>query len=164
LSALCRTLDAPAVDATLGEARPILATVIPELRRAGDGPAAKPPQQARIQLYRGVRALLRRAASARGALLVLEDLYGADESSLPLLEFIVGELRSIRAFVLVAFRDVEPQLSARVGEVIGRLTREGTSMSLRRLSQSEAEQLLRARAADIAADEIDALYRRTQGT
>jgi predicted ATPase len=163
LSALCRELDAPALDATLGEARPILATVVPELRRAGEAPAAEPAQRARIQLYRAVSALLRRVASTRGALLVLEDLHAADESSLLLLEFIARELRSIRAFVLVTFRDVEAQLSARVGEAIGRLTREGTSMSLRRLSQTEAEQLLRARASNIAENDIANLYRRTQG-
>jgi hypothetical protein len=34
-------------------------------------------------------------------------------------------------------------------------------MSLRRLSQSEAEQLLRARTADLGENEIAALYRRT---
>src|SRR6202008_3339006 len=119
--------------------------VVPELRRAGEAPAAEPAQQARVQFYRGVSALLRRVASSRGLLLVLEALHAADESSLLLLEFLARELRSIRAFVLVTFRDVEAQLSARVGEAIGRLTREGTSMSLRRLSHTEAEQLLRAR-------------------
>ena len=163
LSALCRELDPPALDATLREARGILATVVPELRRAGEQPAAAPAQQARLQLYRGVSALLRRVASARGLLLVLEDLHAADESSLLLLEFIARELRGIRAFVLVTFRDVEAQFSARVGEAIGRLTREGTSISLRRLSQGEAEQLLRARTADLGEDDILALYRRTQG-
>jgi tetratricopeptide (TPR) repeat protein len=163
LSSLCRELDAPALDATLGETRSIVATVLPELRREGEAPASEPAQQARLQLYRGVSALLRRVASTRGLLLVLEDLHAADESSLLLLEFIARELRSIRAFVLVTFRDVEAQLSARVGEAIGRLTREGTSMSLRRLSQSEAELLLRARTADIGENEITALYRRTQG-
>ncbi|HKU38305.1 MAG TPA: AAA family ATPase, partial [Polyangiales bacterium] len=163
LSALCRELDPETLHATLGEARPVLATVIPELRRAGEPPATEPAQQARIQLYRAVRALLRRVARGRGLLLVLEDLHAADESSLLLLEFVARELRNIRAFVLVTFRDVEARLSARVGEAIGRLTREGTSMSLRRLSQSEAEQLLRARAAEMAEDDIVTLYRRTQG-
>jgi tetratricopeptide (TPR) repeat protein len=163
LGALCRELDPTALDATLGETRPVLATLVPELRRPGDAQAAEPAQQARLQLYRGVSVLLRRAASSRGLLLVLEDLHAADESSLLLLEFLARELRSIRAFVLVTFRDVEAQLSARVGEAIGRLTREGTSLSLRRFSQSEAEQLLRARAADLAQSDIAALYRRTQG-
>jgi tetratricopeptide (TPR) repeat protein len=163
LSALCRELDGETLDKLLGDGRAALATILPELRTAGAAPASLPAQEARVQLFRAVSALLRRVASTRGLLLVLEDLHAADESSLLLLHFVARELRSMRVFLLVTFRDVEAQLSASVGEAIGRLTREGTSMSLGRLSQIESEQLLRARAAGLADDDFAALYRRTQG-
>jgi hypothetical protein len=163
LSALARELEPAALDAALGEGRAALATIVPSLRSPGSPLPPDRPSEARLSLFRAASGLLRRVASSRGAVLVLEDLHAADESSLLLLHFVARELRSMRVFLLVTFRDVEARLSAEVGEAIGRLTREGTSLSLGRLSQSAAEQLLMTRATGLDAGAVHDVFRRTQG-
>jgi tetratricopeptide (TPR) repeat protein len=163
LSALAAELDAASLEAALGEGRAALATIVPALRTAGTPLPPDRPSEARLSLFRAASGLLRRVASARGLLLVLEDLHAADESSLLLLHFVARELRSMRVFLLVTFRDVEARLSVEVGEAIGRLTREGTSLSLGRLTQSAAAQLLAARAAGLEPSAVSDIFRRTQG-
>jgi tetratricopeptide (TPR) repeat protein len=164
LSALTAELDPASLDAALGEGRAALATIVPALRVPGSPLPPDRPSEARLSLFRAASGLLRRvAASGRGLLLVLEDLHAADESSLLLLHFVARELRSMRVFLLVTFRDVEARLSAEVGEAIGRLTREGTSISLGRLTQSAAQQLLAARAAGLDPSAVSDVFRRTQG-
>jgi tetratricopeptide (TPR) repeat protein len=163
LSALSAKLSPDALDEALGDGRAALAAIVPSLRTGHVLQAADRPSEARLQLFRAVSGLLRRVAGQRGLVLVLEDLHAADESSLLLLQFVSRALRSMRVFVLVTFRDVEARLSAPVGEAIGRLTREGTSLSLSRLTQSEAEQLVLQRASGFSPEAVRALFRRTQG-
>ena len=102
----------------------------------GRGGLAPNAEQARFRLFRAVSALLKRAAAARGALVVLDDLHAADESSLLLLHFLARELRTARVLLVCTFRDVEARLSPEVGEALGRLTREGTTLALSRLREA----------------------------
>jgi tetratricopeptide (TPR) repeat protein len=163
LSALCARLDPEALSSALGEGRAALASILPALRGTQNAQPSDRPSEARLQLFRAVSGLLRRVAAERGLVLVLEDLHAADESSLLLLHFVSRELRSMRVFLLVTFRDVEARLSAAVGEAIGRLTREGTSLSLGRLTESAAEQLVLERASGLDRAAAAVLFTRTQG-
>lgn len=163
LNGLVAAIPAAELDGVLGEGRAALATVVESLRQPSAAEISERPAEARLQLYRSVAALLRHVAKPAGLLLVLEDLHAADESSLLLLNFVARELRSMRVLVLVTFRDVEARLSAQVGEALGRLTREGASLSLGRLNRADSEQLIRSRAADLPEREISDIFARTQG-
>jgi hypothetical protein len=64
---------------------------------------------------------------------------------------------------VATFRDVEARLSADVGEALGRLSREGTSLSLARLAEPEAKAFVVERIADVTADVVTQIFQRTQG-
>jgi len=165
LGALAEALDDQTLGRVLGDGAPLLSDLVPSIgARLSARPAvAGNAAEARFRLARAVSALCRSAAAERGLLIVIEDLHAADESSLMLLHSLARELRSMRALVLATFRDVEARLSVEVGEAIGRLTREGTSLSLGRLGTSEAEQFVRARAGELHPKVIATILRRSQG-
>ncbi len=152
--------------ALLGDGAPILAGLVPSLAQRGASalpPISGDPEQARFRLFRSVLSLVRRATSEQALLIVLEDLHAADESSLALLHFLARELRSTRICVLATFRDVEARLSAEVGEALGRLSREGTTLSLSRLARPEAERFVVERIGEVEPEVVTQLFRRTQG-
>jgi hypothetical protein len=166
LAGLYEPLDASAIADALGDGAFSLAELVPALR--GRLPAIAPalastPEEARFRLFRAATALLRKAASERGALIVLDDLHAADESSLLLLQFVARELRGMRVFVLATFRDVEAQLSPEIGVALGMLTREGTTLSLARLSAGDSQRFLHERALALDASVQSQILRRTQG-
>jgi tetratricopeptide (TPR) repeat protein len=149
----------------LGAGGEPLSELVPGLRaRLGVSPArvTHGADEARFGLFRAISVLLRRAGEA-GALVVLEDLHSADESSLLLLRFLAHELRTTRVLVLATFRDVEARLSPEVGEALGRLTREGTTLALSRLAAPDAERFLRERTGVDDPALHEHLFRRTQG-
>jgi tetratricopeptide (TPR) repeat protein len=67
---------------------------------------AMEPGYARFRLFDGITRVLARAALRRPLVLVLDDLHGADEPSLLLLQFLAREIRSARLLVVGALRDV----------------------------------------------------------
>ena len=165
LSAMCALLDDGALAACAADGAPGLIGVLPALRArlpaqtvAGDA-----PEQARFAFYAAVAALVRRAAAERGLLLVLDDLHAADESSLLLLCFLVRELRGMRTLVLATFRDVEARLSPEVAHALDRVTREGASLPLERLSAEASARLLQSQAGALEPGVISEVFRRTQG-
>ncbi|MFZ5893647.1 MAG: ATP-binding protein [Myxococcota bacterium] len=152
--------------ALLGDGTGTLLSLVPELgQRWGVTPApiSGNAEDARFRLFRAVLALLRRAAGAQALLIVLEDLHAADESSLSLLHFVARELRGTRVCILATFRDVEARLSVEVGEALGRLSREGTMLSLARLAEPEAKRFVRDRIDGASAEMLEEIFRRTQG-
>jgi class 3 adenylate cyclase/DNA polymerase III delta prime subunit len=64
-------------------------------------------EEARYRLFKQVARMLRDAAGSRPTVLVLDDLHWADRSSLLLLGFLAGELRTAPLLVLGTYRDVE---------------------------------------------------------
>jgi tetratricopeptide (TPR) repeat protein len=165
LASLAEMLDDVALERALEGGAALVSDLVVGVRaRLGDRPTvASTPDEARFRLHRAVASLCRQAAAATGAVIILEDLHAADESSLRLLHSLARELRSMRLFVLATFRDVEAQFTVEVGEAIGRLTREGTSLSLGRLAPLDAERFVRARGGDIPARTVAAILRRSQG-
>jgi KaiC/GvpD/RAD55 family RecA-like ATPase len=151
LDGLCRALpDGPLGDA-LGDGAALIAELVPAVRArmAASAPGMAPPTpaEARFRLWRAVAALVRRAAATAGGLLiVLDDLHAADESSLLLLHFLARELRPTRALVLATYRDVEARLDPAAGEVLARVAREGTTLSLQRLDRDASAHFLRVHA------------------
>jgi tetratricopeptide (TPR) repeat protein len=166
LSALAETLTDEELAQVLGDGAGLVAALAPSLATRLAAPRAdlgSDPEEARLRLFRAASALLRSAASRSGAVVVIEDLHAADASSLRLLHFIARELRSMHALVLSTLRDVEARLSTEVGEAIGRLSREGTTLSLPRLGEREAAGMVYERLGPIDPDVCLQLFQRTQG-
>ncbi|MGC4089505.1 MAG: AAA family ATPase [Polyangiaceae bacterium] len=150
----------------LGDGTSTLVGLVPTLgSRLAEtlAPVSGNPDEARFRLYRSVLALVRSTAREQGLFIVLEDLHAADESSLGLLQFLARELRGTRACLLATFRDVEARLSVDVGEALGRLSREATTLSLSRLAEAEAERFVHDRIGAAPPAVVSELIRRSQG-
>ena len=136
-----------------GEGRQLaqeLAQLIPELQPAPLASASpdrvSDPDQARFQLFDSVVTLLRGVAAARPLLLIVEDLHDADQPSLLMLRFVVGQLRDAPVLVLGTYRDVGLQHSAALSQVIGDLMRQGTEVPLFALGRDDAALMIESRA------------------
>ncbi len=166
LAELARALDEATLARVLGDGAPLLAEIIPELRArlpemaAG---AAPPVEEGRFRLWRAVSALVHEAAKARPLCIVLDDLHAADQSSLSLLHFVARQLRPMRVLLLGTYRDVEARIDAATSELLSRIGREGTTLSLARLDRAEAARLVQEQVGPVAADVETRVYDRSQG-
>ena len=155
LAELARAQDEATLARVLGDGAPLLAEIIPELRArlpemaAG---AAPPVEEGRFRLWRAVSALVHEAAKARPLFIVLDDLHAADQSSLSLLHFVARQLRPMRVLLLGTYRDVEARIDAATGELLSRIGREGTTLSVARLDRAAAARLVQEQIGSVAAD------------
>jgi tetratricopeptide (TPR) repeat protein len=113
------------------------------------GTDAANPEQARFELFSSVRAFLTSAARQKPLLLILDDLHGADQSSLLLLQFLARDVRGLPIVLLGTFRDPEARLETQSGALIAQISREGRSLPLGRLADGEASALVQAVAPDL---------------
>jgi hypothetical protein len=121
------------------------------------------PNAARFLLFREVARAIGREASRQPIVIVLEDLHAADLSTLLLLEFLAGSLRTVPVLVIGTYRDVEARSRAEVGDILARVGRSAEVMHLSRLALAEVEALVRE-ALPGADDRLSAtLYEITQG-
>ena len=95
----------------VGDARPELARLLPELGAPG-GDADRALAQSR--LFELLLGLLRRLADRKPIVWIVEDVHWADASTLDLLSFVVRNLRDERALIVVTFRDEETERSERL--------------------------------------------------
>jgi len=104
-----------------------IAELVPELReRIGSVPTAPAVEgeQARFRLFDSVTSFLKRAGARQPLVLVVDDLHWADEASLHLLRFFVGEIHEARLLVVATYRDVELRRGHPLVELLGQLARE----------------------------------------
>jgi len=133
--------------AALGPEASELARLVPKLRNILPGlhpSRSLPPAQARRHLLNSVFDFAARAASARPALMILEDLHWADDSTLALLDHIARRLSDQPLMVICTYRDAEINITpvlARTLEdlVLGRLA---TEVRLKRLLRGEVAAML----------------------
>ena len=166
LGGLVRLCDDATLRDTLGDGGALLSELVPELRARPirfATVAPPPPDEARFRLCRAVVALVRRAATTAGLVLVFDDLHSADQSSLLLLYALARELRSTRVLLIATCRDVEARLVPEASELIGRLAREGMTLGLNRLDRASVEVLLAQRGGAPGAEIDERLFERTQG-
>ena len=166
LAELSRALDEPTLARVLGDGAPLLVEIVPELRaRLADTPAGVPPpvEEGRFRLWRAVSALVHEAAKAKPVLLVLDDLHAADQSSLSLLHFLARQLRPMRVLLLASYRDVEARMDAATGELLSRVGREGTTLSLARLDRAAASRFVQDRVGSVTSDVEARVLDRSQG-
>jgi hypothetical protein len=166
IAELSRALDDPALGRALGDGASLLGEIVPELRaRLPEATAgvAPPVEEGRFRLWRAVTALVHEAARAKPALLVLDDLHAADQSSLSLLHFLARQLRPMRVLVLASYRDVEARMDVATGDLLSRIGREGTTLSLTRLDRAASARFVHERVGAVASDVETRVYDRSQG-
>jgi DNA-binding SARP family transcriptional activator len=170
LGAYARGAERTALRRQLGAGAPEIADLIPEVRAvAGHVPrsAVRDPVALRFRLFDAIAGFLRTvAADAAAALVVLDDLHGADESSLRLLEYLVRSLSDARVVVLSAYRDTETTPGTALWRLLGDVACEPsvTRIGLGGLSPTEVGRYLELSAGRRAAQPlVDAIHERTSG-
>lgn len=101
---------------------------------------------ARFRLFQALRARLTAAAGERPVLVVLDDLQGADTTSVQLLTLLARHLPRVRLLVLVTVRSVGEDLPEAVEDCLARLAREpsATTITLEGLDPDDVGSLLTA--------------------
>ena len=144
-----------------------LVRLVPELgERLPDLPVSTDPhgEGARFRLLTSVSAFLRDCASYRPLGIFLDDLHAADESSLLLLRFIVGQLADSRILIVGCCRDSE--IGTGLAATLTELTREPAArrITLKGLSAAGTSRLLEATIGRVPADEVAArVHAETEG-
>ncbi len=155
LSELTAMLEDGALRQALGDGASLFGELVPEVRsRVPDAVVAAepPPDEGRFRLWRATSALLNQAAKIQPLALVLDDLHAADRSSLALLHFVARQLRPMRIVVLGTYRDVEARMDPEANELLSRISREGSTLSVARLDRGAAARFVRGRAGDVEAE------------
>ncbi len=146
-----------------------IAQIVPALRRrlpdlpefhAGESP------ETRRRLFDGIRGFLEGSSARTPIVLVIDDLHGADRSSLLLLEFLARRLDGMRALVAATYRDTAVDDMRPLRQSLPELTTapRATRLKLSGLSEDEVLQLLAAQVGAAAAGSVaERLYARTEG-
>jgi len=166
IAELARALDEATLVRVLGDGAPLLGEIVPELRArlpATPAGAAPPVEEGRFRLWRAVSALVHEATKAKPALLVLDDLHAADQSSLSLLHFLARQLRPMRVLLLASYRDVEARMDAATGDLLSRIAREGTTLSLPRLDRAASARFVHERVGAVTSEVEARVLDRSQG-
>ena len=133
--------------AALGPEASELARLLPKLRNILPGlppSRALPPAQARRHLLNSFFDFAARAASARPALMILEDLHWADDSTLALLDHIARRLSDQPLMVICTYRDAETNITPVLARTLEALVRGrlATEVRLKRLPRGEVAAML----------------------
>ena len=153
----------------LGAGGALIAQVVPEVRdRLPDvGPApALSPEQARFALFDAVLSFLKNVAQRQPLVLVLDDLHWADEPSLLLLRYLVGELAVGRILVIGTYRDVALGRHHPLAATLADIHRHGVTQRvvLRGLSVDDVERYIEiALGRSPLATLVEAVHRETEG-
>jgi DNA-binding CsgD family transcriptional regulator/tetratricopeptide (TPR) repeat protein len=142
----------------VGDARPELARLLPEL-----GPASPAPDSglAQSRLFELVLGVVRRLADRAPLVWIVEDVHWADASTLDLLAFVVRNLRDDRVLLAVTFRDDEVDRLRQWLSVVGRA---GMRLQLERFDRAQLTALLTGiRGAPPSRDLVDRVFARSEG-
>ncbi|MCH8746021.1 MAG: AAA family ATPase, partial [Chloroflexi bacterium] len=148
--------------ADISEIIPLVREKLPDLEPA----SPLEPEQARFRLFDSISQFLVNAARAQPLLLVLDDLHWADQPSLLLLEFLVGQLSDSNIMIVGTYRDIEVSREDPLSNTLARLARSESYAreELRGLEGESVAQLIN----DISGQEpsqelVDAIHARTEG-
>jgi AAA ATPase domain len=169
LRAGVEAVDADALRAALGSAAPDVAQLLPQLRQRL--PDLRPAvglhsAEARFRLFEGVARFLVEMAREAPLVIILDDLQGADEPSLRLLQFLVRELRDAPILLAGAFRDVALSCEHPFTATLAELLREPNvqQLALNGLSAAEVGRFIEAYAGVTPAIALSAVvHERTGG-
>jgi AAA ATPase domain len=145
LRSLTGTRDSEALSTELGAGAPWLAQVLPELTEKV--PGVRPPrspgaEKARFALFDAVATFLRDAAASDPLVVVLDDLHAADPASLLLFEFVARAVADSPILLVATFQEAAAHRRPELEKLIGALGREGTTVVLRGLGDSDLAQIV----------------------
>ena len=152
----------PSGDAEIARLVPDLAA---RLGESTDATHAIESDAERFYLFEAVATCLTNASSAQPLVLVLDDLFDADRSSLLLLRFLVRDVRKSRMLVVATYREAEPASpSPEAEDVLAALAREGTVIGLRGLDREEVGRLVEEVSGTLPAPaKVSAIHEATEG-
>ncbi len=133
--------------AALGADGPELARLLPKLKKVVPElplPVALPPPQARRHLFNSFFDFVTRVASTRPAVIILEDLHWADDSTLSLLDHIARRLADLPLMLICTYRDAEMNITPSLAGTLEALVRGrlATEVRLRLLPRGEVAAML----------------------
>jgi ATP/maltotriose-dependent transcriptional regulator MalT len=167
LRPLVHTLDPAALEEVVGDWRPELARLLPDLGRPGPlievGPGGRFTQ---ARLFEVVLGLLGRLARRAPLVLTLEDLHWADRSSLELLGFLAHGLRDVPIMLVATFRSDELHRRHPLRPLLAELDRNPSveRAELLRFGHGELGDLLAARLGRLPdRDLVDRILARSEG-
>ncbi len=143
---LTSTSEGPAM--LLGPQASELAELLPEhpsIVVPGTTASEFSPEQSKRRLFEGIVALLRRLATGKPLLLVLEDLHWSDPTSLELLELLPRRLTTARLFILGTSRAEEPNMELARSTMALHRSRALMVLPLEPLSEAGVGAMLRAK-------------------
>nr|MBA2725058.1 AAA family ATPase [Actinomycetota bacterium] len=118
----------------------------------------------RFLLFDSIASLIRAAAARLPLMVVLEDLHAADESSLLLLQFLVGQDRNRGLMVVGTYDDVVGGEKAHHEQTLSETIRQGHHLALRGLDYDAVKQLYEGSAGMDPSDEMTrAVYDASEG-
>jgi DNA-binding SARP family transcriptional activator/tetratricopeptide (TPR) repeat protein len=151
----------------IGRDAAILGQILPEVgdeAAAPDTHAVLDSAEARFRLFDSMTRLLVESAADTGALVVLDDLHGADRPSLALLRFLVRELANARLLVLCTYRDVGVSGGSLSGFLADVVREQATQrLELKGLSIAEVGRLIEVLAGKPVADDVAAATHQKTG-
>jgi DNA-binding CsgD family transcriptional regulator len=134
IRACAADLPTESLSLALGSGASDVAALLPELSSEQPSSTRALPgdadADARFRLFDALTGFLKRSAVDRPLLLILDDLHGADESSLLLLRFLVRELRDARLMVVGSCRDAALGQLRPLTAALAELDREPWAMRL----------------------------------
>ncbi|MDQ3986358.1 MAG: AAA family ATPase [Actinomycetota bacterium] len=169
LEAAAKEVDSDTFRIALGDAAGEIAKIMPQLRNVYDDipPGLElPPEQERRYLFNSIVEFLKRAASTRPLVLMLDDIHWADEASLSVLQQVAQHLESIPVLIIGTYRDVELDVNRPLVRVLDDLLRRRLAhrISLKRFSEGAVEAMLTKLAdREPPRNLVQAVYRETDG-
>ncbi|HEX8771636.1 MAG TPA: ATP-binding protein, partial [Acidimicrobiales bacterium] len=160
LNGLVRAIGAEQSRQLAGDDAAVLSSLVSSL---GDAPHGEATDRDRLLLLDAMTRFLDVLAAKRPLVLVLDDLQGADDSSLALFDFVARAPQQSRVFLIGAYRhdELKPSARARLSALISH----SPHLHLQGLDSDAVHQLverLLGRPADHAM--TDAIHRRTGGS
>lgn len=155
--------------AVVGSEGPELTQLIPELSEVTRTTPSLPVldvEAVRFRLCHAAANLLRRLASNRALLLIVDDLQWADAASLRLLSTLASALRGSRVLVVGTYRSPDADGGSRLAHTLAALAREGpvNRMVLRGLTRAQVRQMITAElGAEPNPDLTHLVHERTDG-
>src|SRR5262249_21759761 len=146
-----------------------LAPLVPSLPERLHGAAMSPAldsAEARFRLFDAVARFVELLARRAPVVLVIDDLHGADPSSLLLLQFLIHQVRTLPLLMAVTYRDAGLPPSHPLNATLAEALREpGTErIALRGLSETEVAEFVELAGGVRPAPALVAtLHRRTDG-
>jgi hypothetical protein len=110
---------------------------------AGGASSQADAEQTRFRVFDAITQRLVRSSAASPLLLVIDDAHAADLPSLHLLRFVARGLRAARMMIAITHREVEARLRQEAGEILGRVARDGETIALGRLHETDIGEWLR---------------------